>query len=56
METYQPGGNTLVTHSFEERLLTAEFDDALCDQASWKNSRYAGSKVITSKFNKYYGD
>ena len=51
MPTYLPGGNTLVTHSFEERLLTAEFDDALCDQAAWKNSRYDGSKLIAKNYN-----
>ncbi len=32
-----PGTNTVVTRSFENRLLTAEFDDALVDQIPWKN-------------------
>ena len=40
--------------SFEERLLTAEFDDALCDQAPWKNPRYDGSKMTGRKINAYY--
>ena len=51
MPTYLPGGNTLATHSFEERLLTAEFDDALIDQAAWKNSRYDGAKLNARNFN-----
>ena len=51
MPTYLPGGNTLATHSFEERLLTAEFDDALIDQAAWKNSRYDGAKLKARNFN-----
>jgi hypothetical protein len=37
-----PGTNTPVTHSFGERQLTAEFDDALVDQKVWKNARYDG--------------
>ena len=51
--TYYPGTNTLVTHSFDERQLTAEFDDALLDQASWKNSRYDGSKLKQKKINAF---
>ena len=40
--TYYPGTSNLVTHSYDERLTdTAEFDDSLLDQASWKNSRYS---------------
>jgi hypothetical protein len=50
---YQPGTTNPVTHSFSERLLTAEFDDALCDQAAWKNSRYDGAKLISKKINEY---
>ena len=42
-----------VTHSFTERELLAEFDDALVDQAAWKNSRYNGSKLIAKKINQY---
>ncbi len=42
-----------VTHSFEERQLTAEFDDALCDQAPWKNPRYNGSKLTAKKINQF---
>jgi len=51
MPIYHPGTNRLVTHSFEERQLTAEFDDALIDQAAWKNSRYNGSKLKAFDFN-----
>ena len=42
-----------VTHSFEERQLTAEFDDALCDQTPWKNPRYDGSKLTAKKINTF---
>ncbi len=42
-----------VTHSFEERQLTAEFDDALCDQTPWKNPRYNGSKLTAKKINQF---
>ena len=50
--TNYPGTNVPVTHSFEERLTRiAEFDDALLDQAAWKNSRYAGSKLIAKNIN-----
>ena len=50
---FYPKTTTRVTHSFGERLLTAEFDDALCDQAAWKNSRYDGAKLIAKKVNEY---
>ena len=50
---YHPGTNTLVTHSFAERVMTAEFDDALCDQAWWKNARYNGSKITGKKINAF---
>ena len=53
MPIYYPGTNNLVTHSFEERQFTAEFDDALLDQASWKNSRYDGSKLTAQRLNKF---
>ena len=39
--------------SLADRLYTAEFDDALIDQASWKNSRHAGSKLTAQQINKY---
>ena len=51
--TFYPGTSTLVTHSFEEALYNAEFDDALLDQASWKNSRYDGSKLTAQRLNKF---
>ena len=51
--TFYPGTSTPVTHSFEERQMIAEFDDALLDQASWKNSRYAGSKLSAKAKNTY---
>ena len=55
---YLPGtpptsASSLVTHSFDERILTAEFDDALVDQAPWKNPRYDGSKITGKEINKY---
>tara|TARA_Y100000592_G_scaffold85719_1_gene138148 strand:- start:3896 stop:5734 length:1839 start_codon:yes stop_codon:yes gene_type:complete len=52
MSLFYPGTSTLVTHSYEERLTAiAEFDDALLDQASWKNSRYAGSRLTARNIN-----
>ena len=48
-----PGTNTVLTKSFAERQLTAEFDDALVDQAAWKNSRYDGSKLTAAQINKF---
>jgi hypothetical protein len=51
--TYYPGTTQSVSHSFSEAQFTAEFDDALCDQAAWKNSRYEGSKLTAQKFNVY---
>ena len=48
-----PSTNNLVTHSFDDRQLTAEFDDALVDQKTWKNSRYDGSKLTAAKINKF---
>ena len=50
--TFLPN-NQLATHSFAERQLTAEFDDALVDQAAWKNSRYDGSKLTAASINKF---
>ena len=44
---YQP------SRSLADRLFTAEFDDALVDQAWWKNSRYNGSKLTAKKINEY---
>lgn len=49
--TYYPGTTTLVTHSFEERQFTAEFDDALVDQLPWKNPRYDGCKTTAQQIN-----
>ena len=53
MPLYHPGTNILVTQSFEDRLKTAEFDDALVDQIAWKNPRYDGSKLKAKKINEY---
>ena len=53
MPLYHPGTNIIVTRSFAERLLTAEFDDALIDQVHWKSPRYDGCKVIAKEINKY---
>jgi len=55
MPLYHPGTNILVTQSFEDRLKTAEFDDALVDQIAWKNPRYDGSKLKAKKINEYHG-
>ena len=41
--------------SLEHRLYSAEFDDALVDQAHWKNPRYAGCKLTGKKINEYHG-
>ena len=48
-----PGTNNPVTHSYEDRLMTAEFDDALLSQAHWKNSRFDGCKLTATKINEY---
>ena len=48
-----PGTNNPVTHSFDDRQLTAEFDDALVDQVAWKNPRYEGCKIRSKEINKY---
>ena len=48
-----PGTNNPVTHSFNDRQLTAEFDDALVDQKAWKNSRYDGSKLTAARLNQF---
>ena len=48
-----PSTGNLVTHSFEDRQLTAEFDDALADQKAWKNPRYDGSKLTAAKINQF---
>ena len=51
---FYPHTNNPVTHSFEERLTKiAEFDDALLDQAAWKNARYDGCKLSAKKINKF---
>tara|TARA_B100000287_G_scaffold418495_1_gene455516 strand:- start:3865 stop:5775 length:1911 start_codon:yes stop_codon:yes gene_type:complete len=51
---FYPGTNIPVTRSYDDRLTKqAEFDDALMDQASWRNSRYDGSKLSAKKINKY---
>ena len=41
------------SQSLENRLYTAEFDDALVDAAHWKNPRYAGCKLTGKKINEY---
>ena len=41
--------------SLENRLYTAEFDDALVDAAHWKNPRYAGCKLTGLKIIEYHG-
>ena len=48
-----PGTNNPVTHSYEDRLMTAEFDDALLSQAHWKNARFDGCKLTATKINEY---
>ena len=35
------------------QMYEAEFDDALIEQASWKNPRWEGSKLIGRKINEY---
>ena len=53
-QTNYPGTSTPVTHSYDERLTKiAEFDDALLDQATWRNSRYDGSKMTSKEINKF---
>ena len=39
--------------SLADRLFTAEFDDALVDQFTWKTPRYDGCKIISKEINKY---
>ena len=51
--SYYTGTTNIVTHIFEERLMTAEFDDALAELAGWKNPRYEGSKLTAKKINKF---
>lgn len=48
-----PGTNQVISRSFDDRLLVAEFDDALVDQTPWKNPRYEGSKLKGKKINEY---
>ena len=55
MPIYYPGTNTLVTRSFSDRLLVAEFDDALIDQSPWKNPRYEGCRINAQRINHYTG-
>ena len=55
MPIYYPGTNTLVTRSFSDRLLVAEFDDALIDQSPWKNPRYEGCRLNAQRINHYTG-
>ena len=50
---YYPGTTNLITHSFEDRETTAEFDDALLDQAAWKNARYDGCRLVAKKINQF---
>tara|TARA_R110002167_G_scaffold194497_2_gene397186 strand:+ start:6564 stop:8312 length:1749 start_codon:yes stop_codon:yes gene_type:complete len=50
---FYPGTTNRVTHSYEEAEYNAEFDDALIDQAAWKNSRYDGSKTTAKEINKF---
>ena len=53
-QAFLPGTNTFATKSFDDRLLdVVEFDDALLDQAIWKNPRYDGSKAIGQRVNFY---
>ena len=49
----RPGTTEYVSHSFDERLTEAEFDDALIDQTWWKRQRYEGSKATAESINKY---
>tara|TARA_Y100001963_G_scaffold81031_1_gene112431 strand:- start:3334 stop:5103 length:1770 start_codon:yes stop_codon:yes gene_type:complete len=51
---FYPHTTQSVTHSFQERQLTAEFDDALVDQIHWKNARYDGSRLKGKKINYYH--
>ena len=51
---YHPGTNNLITHSFSERILSAEFDDALIDQVAWKSSRYDGAQLKGREINSYH--
>jgi len=39
--------------SIEDRVFTAEFDDALVDQIHWKNARYDGCKIRSKEINKF---
>ena len=53
-QTCYPGTSQSITHSYDERLTKiAEFDDALLDQATWRNPRYDGSKMTSREINKY---
>ena len=49
-----PGTTQSVTHSFDERLLEAEFDDALIDTVGWKRIRYEGTKTTAQSINTYH--
>ena len=53
MPNYYPGTSYPVSHSFEDAIFNVEFDDALCDQAAWKNSRYDGSRLKALEINKF---
>ena len=53
MPLYYPGTSNPVSHSFSDAAFGAEFDDALLDQASWKNSRYEGARLKALKINKF---
>ena len=44
---YQP------SKSLNDRLFTAEFDDALLEQPWWKNPRHYGSKLTAKAINHY---
>ena len=52
--SYYPHTNTLITHSFGERLTkVAEFNDSVLDMASWKNPRWDGCKMKAKEINRY---
>ena len=54
MPLYYPGTSYPVSHSFgNHATFNAEFDDSLLDQASWKNSRYEGARLVAKEINKF---
>tara|TARA_Y100001963_G_C6785909_1_gene452724 strand:+ start:1526 stop:3001 length:1476 start_codon:yes stop_codon:yes gene_type:complete len=53
-----PEGDVIFHHltvfrSYCQQSSNVEFDDALLDQAGWKNSRYEGSKLTGERINSY---